>query len=228
MANDDQFYDTLLGKGGHLDQEESMEEAAGNDATDGVAMDDAAAAAAMEKEATPIGNKLCQEIGLDAAVRHRKKGAAKLKAAAELAAAVAAAEEKGYQNGLTAAKQRPANQHPAVQRPTNQRPAFQRPANMTRQFYRVDNGVHKPNRTQWLCNYCGTRNFSFRVTCFNTECQAPQGANPPARNTSNAGCYDGRGNINDNDRNDGNNNNKKKESKIDKMTNLILVLSKID
>ena len=253
MANDDQFHDTLLGKGGPLDQEESMEEAEGNDAASGVPMDDAATAAAMEEEAIPVANKLCLEIGLDAAVRHRKKGSAKLKAAAELAAAVAAAEERGYQNFLAEAKtaanqhptfqrpafqrpafqhpanqrpafQRPAFQHPANQRPAFQRPAFQRPANEAKRVHQVDNGVHKPNRKQWACNYCGFLNFAFRIECFNSDCQAPQ-----ARNTSNAGCYNNNNNNNNNnkdkDKDKDNDKNSNNQSELDKMTNFMLVLS---
>ena len=211
MANDDQFNDTLLGKGGPLEQEEYMEDAGGDDATNGAAMGPRAAAVAMEQEAIPVGNKLHQEIGLDAAVRQRRKGAAKLKAAADLAAA----EERGYQNGLA-----------AVKTAASQRPAFQRPGNDSKPLRTADGGINKPDR-RWACNRCNFLNFPFRTSCFNNHCKAPRNAISSRRNTSNAGCYDGSGNINDNDRNDGNNH-KKNESKIDKMTNLILVLSKLD
>ena len=73
----------------------------------------------MGEETIPVGNKLHQEIGLDAAVRQRKKGTAKLKAAAELAAIVAAAEARGYENCLAAAKQLPTSVQPTCAQPSS-------------------------------------------------------------------------------------------------------------
>ena len=110
-------------------------------------MDDVTAAAAMEEDANPVANKLCREIGLDAAVRQRKKGAAKLRAATDLAAAVAAAEERGYQNCLAAAKTA------ANQRPASQRPAIQRPGNDPKPLRTADNSITKPDR-RWACHRC--------------------------------------------------------------------------
>ena len=85
----------------------------------------------------------------------------------------------------------------------------------------MENGVHKPNRKQWACNYCGFLNFAFRTECFNPDCQAPQ-----ARNTSNAGCSNNNNN-NNKDKDNDNDKNSNNQSKLDKMTNFMLVLSKL-